>query len=195
MTEDEYLSRMRQDDRLIPVITLVMYYGENPWNGAKSLCEMLHIPNEIRPFVNDYKIFLIEARENKPELHNMKNIDLFNLIKILQDKSKSLKEVREKAIDYAREHHVDKSVVMTVAGVANCKIDYNQFNGGGMDMYAVFEETRMEGRIEGLQEGAKAIIELGFEFGLSENDILQKLQSKLNLSLQEAQECLKPFIQ
>ena len=196
LTEDEYLSRMRQTDKFLPVITLVIYYGENPWDAPNSLCEMLHIPNEIRPFVNDYKMFLVEARENDLKLHNMKNIDLFNLIKIMLDRSKPLKETREKAISYAKEHHVDKAVVMTVAGVANCKIDYNQFDRkGDIDMYAVFEETRMEGRMEGLQEGAKAIIELSLEFGLSENDILQKLQSKLNLSLQDAEECLKSFDQ
>lgn len=37
------------------------------------------------------------------------------------------------------------------------------------------------------------IIETGFEFGLSENDILERLQKKLNVSLQMAQEYIKMF--
>ena len=53
-------------------------------------------------------------------------------------------------------------------------------------MCTVFEETRAEGE-------AKGIIETGFDFGLSEEDILERLQKKLNISLQAAQEYLKMF--
>jgi hypothetical protein len=50
----------------------------------------------------------------------------------------------------------------------------------------VFEETRTEGR-------AEEIIAMGCEFGLSESDILSKLQEKLNISSQKAQEYLRQF--
>ena len=65
-------------------------------------------------------------------------------------------------------------------------------------MCTVFEETRAEGiaegRIEGRIEGkAEGIIETGLDFGLSEEDILERLQKKLNISLQAAQEYLKMF--
>jgi hypothetical protein len=57
-------------------------------------------------------------------------------------------------------------------------------------MCTVFEETRKEGLIEGRAEG---IIETGYECGLSENDILEKLQSKLQVSSQKAREYLEQF--
>lgn len=57
-------------------------------------------------------------------------------------------------------------------------------------MCTVFEETRKEGVAEG---EAKGIIETGYEFGLSEDDILTRLQKKLNISLQKAQEYLFMF--
>lgn len=187
MNEDEYLSRMKKTDKFIPVITVVVYYGEKPWDGAMSLHEMLNIPEEMTKYVNDYKMLLIEARKNNLTLHNMNNVDLFNLLEILLDKSKSLNETREKAINYAREREVEKSVIMTVAGAVNCKIDYNALDKkGDADMCTVFEETRTEGE-------AKGIIEAGFDFGLSEKDILERLQKKLNVSLQMAQEYLKMF--
>jgi hypothetical protein len=53
-------------------------------------------------------------------------------------------------------------------------------------MCTVFEETRTEGR-------AEEIIAMGYEFGLSENDILEKLQSKLQVSAQKAQGYLDQF--
>lgn len=47
-----------------------------------------------------------------------------------------------------------------------------------------------EGRVEGR---AEEIIETGYEFGLSEQDILERLQKKLSISLQKAQEYLLMF--
>ena len=171
----------------MPVITLVVYYGEKPWDGALSLHDMLHIPEEIKAFVNDYKMLLVEARKNNLTLHNINNVNFFNLLEILLDKSKPLQETKSKAIAYAREHEVDKHVIMTVAGATNCKIDYHTFDKkGDVDMCTVFEETTAEGE-------AKGIIETGFDFGLSEEDILERLQKKLNISLQAAQEYLKMF--
>ena len=50
----------------------------------------------------------------------------------------------------------------------------------------VLKEGRSEGR-------AEEIIETGYEFGLSEQDILERLQKKLSISLQKAQEYLLMF--
>lgn len=41
MEPDEYLSRMKQTDKFSPVVTVVDYYSEKPWNGAVTLHEML----------------------------------------------------------------------------------------------------------------------------------------------------------
>ena len=195
LTEEEYLSKMKKDDRLVPVITVVVYYGEKPWDGAVSLHGMLHISEEMKPFVNDYRMHLVEARKNDLKLHNINNRDLFNLLGILLDRNEKLQETRDRAINYAREHRVEKTVIMTAAGAANCKIDYNKIaRKGDADMCTVFEETRREGIAEGEAKGeAKGIIETGYEFGISEEEILARLQKKLNISLAEAQEYVKKF--
>lgn len=53
MEQDEYLSRMKKTDKFMPVIT----------------------------FVNDYKMLLVEARKNNLTLHNINNVNFFNLWK------------------------------------------------------------------------------------------------------------------
>ena len=103
MQEDEYLSRMKKTDKLVPVITILVYYGEKTWDGAVTLHEMLHIPTAWRPFVNDYKLLLVEAKKNDLKLHNINNIDLFNMLELLGDKKSTHKETKEKAIAYAKE--------------------------------------------------------------------------------------------
>ena len=57
-------------------------------------------------------------------------------------------------------------------------------------MCTVFEETRKEGMVDGR---AEEIIETGYEFGLSKDDILARLQNKLNIPMEKAQEYLSIF--
>lgn len=104
----------------------------------------------------------------------------------------------EKAIRYSEEHGVDKETLMAVAGAANAKIDYNAFEKGEWNMCTLFEEIAEEGRIEGMKKGreegrAVEIIEMGIEFQLKDADILERLQKKLNISLQKAREYFGMF--
>ena len=182
---------MKRTDKFIPVITVVVYYGEKPWDGATSLHEMLDIPDQMSAFVNDYRVFLIEARKNDLVFHNHDNADLFQLLNILLKTDIPKKEARQKAIQYSEEHNTDSSVIMTVAGATGSNIDLDKFEKGDMRMCTFVEEIRKEGREEGIKEGrAEEIIETGYEFGLGESEILKRLQHKLNISMQAAQEYL-----
>lgn len=88
LTTDEFLSGMKKEDRFIPVVTIVVYYGEKEWDGALSLKQMMAIPKEMENIVNDYKMKLVEARQNDLLFHNINNRDLFNLFGILLNKDK-----------------------------------------------------------------------------------------------------------
>ena len=187
LDEDEYLSKMKKTDKFTPVITVVLYYGSEPWDGATTLYGMLNISDRMKQFVNDYKMPLVEARQNNLVFHNMNNVAFFDMLKIILDKSIEKNESKKKVIEYAAENNVDKKVVMTVAGAANCIIDYSALSKkGDANMYSLFDEIAKDGKAEG-------IIETGLDCGLSEDEILQRLQNKLNLSLQKAQEYFEMF--
>lgn len=137
---------------------------------------------------------MVEARENNLILHNPNNRDLFNLLEIILDIELPKNKVKEKAIQYSEEHNTEKSVIMTVAGATNIKLDYNSLAEGDGRMCTVFEEIAKESEALGETRGeAKGIVEAGIEFGLSESDILSRLQKKLDVSLQMAQEYLTMF--
>lgn len=191
LSKDEYLSKMKKTDKFTPVITVVIYYGDHAWDGATTLHGMLDIPDKLKLFVNDYKMLLVEARQNDLIFHNVNNIAFFDMLKVVLDKNIAKNEAREKVIEYALRHNVDKKVVMTVAGATNRKIDYNTLSKkGDVTMCTLFDEIAKEGKTEGKAEG---IIETGLDLGLSENDILERLQHKLNVSLQKAQEYFEMF--
>lgn len=78
-----------------------------------------------------------------------------------------------------------------VAGATNCRIDYNAVSKkGDFDMCTLFDEIARENEARG---EARGIVEAGFDFGLSENDIVERLQKKLNLSLETAREYINMF--
>lgn len=53
-----------------------------------------------------------------------------------------------------------------------------------------YEKGKEEGRAEGR---ARGIIETGLDFGLSEDELLTRLQNKLKISYEMAQEYLEKF--
>lgn len=68
---DEFLSGFRREDRLHPMVSICVYYGERAWDGPYSLLNMLKVPEELRPVVNDYKMNLIQVcRSEELVFHN-----------------------------------------------------------------------------------------------------------------------------
>ena len=49
-----YRAELSQEDRY-PVITLVLYFGDEPWGKNRTLYDVIDIPEAFRPFVGDYK--------------------------------------------------------------------------------------------------------------------------------------------
>lgn len=73
--EQEYLSGFKKTDKLLPVITLVLHFGTEPWDGPESLHEMLTIPDpRLVPYIQDYKIHLIDpARLTEKDLEKFQS--------------------------------------------------------------------------------------------------------------------------
>ncbi len=94
----EYLSGFYRSDQLIPVITLVIYFGAKRWDGPKSLKEMLTVRDEaILKYAADYSINLVSpealTKEEAEKLcSDLKEVMLF--VKYSEDKDK-LQEIVE----------------------------------------------------------------------------------------------------
>lgn len=61
-------------------MTLVLYFGTEKWN-KHSLYECLNIPDDLKPFVNDYKINIFEIANLTKEQVNMFKSD-FKIVAI-----------------------------------------------------------------------------------------------------------------
>ena len=60
-TSDEYLSGMSREDKITPVITLVINFGSKRWDGPIRLHEMFsEQPEHILRLIPDYQVLLID---------------------------------------------------------------------------------------------------------------------------------------
>ena len=63
----EYRTELKGKDRY-PVVTIVLYFGhEHRWNQPLNLLGCFDVPEEFRPYVNDYKVNLLEVAYLTPE--------------------------------------------------------------------------------------------------------------------------------
>ena len=61
---DEFLSKFKKTDKLIPCRTIVIYYGAKPWDGARNLSELMDFSSEEdRKAFNEYRCDLICLNE------------------------------------------------------------------------------------------------------------------------------------
>jgi hypothetical protein len=182
---DERMSGIKKTDRFTPVVTVVLYYGSTPWDGPVSLYDMLNLPKKLKPFVNDFKINLVEVRNNNLIFHNQNNQDLFSLLKIIYDDSTDRTTRREQIKKYETDRTLDESVRMAIAATSGVNLTEYEKEADAT-VCKLWDEVREDGR-------AEMLIEISRESGLDDDAILQKLQEKINLSLEAAKSYLEMY--
>lgn len=88
----EFLSGFYKTDKIVPVVTLVIYFGANEWNGPISLMDMMDtLSPEFTEYVQDYKIHLIQPFNlSDDDLQKFQSSlrEVLGCIKYSQDKEK-----------------------------------------------------------------------------------------------------------
>lgn len=64
-TVDEWLSKVKKDTKITPIVTVIFYTGEKAWDGPASLYDMMDIDDRIKPFVPDYPLYVIDMGHDK----------------------------------------------------------------------------------------------------------------------------------
>ena len=156
----EYLYGYRKTDKLIPVVTIVLYYGDN-WTGPRSIKDMLDMDGNsiISQFVQDYKLNLLEicnlSDEDLEKFHtDVKQV--FEFIKNRRDKEKMLQLIQNdpgyKNIDENAYRMME--VHGSLKGYRIMVEDYRT-EKGGVDMCKAWDDWREDGRKEGREEGRR----------------------------------------
>ena len=208
-SSDEFLSNLKRTDRLHPVISLCVYYGEKEWDGPFCLADMLEIPEKLKPLVSDYKMNLLQLRKSGSlRFHNADVDTVFDVSCSIYEKDfqKINTVYKEKAIP------AELGVVIGAITESQSLINHalqSEKKGGQIYMCGALEELvnegvqrgRQEGRIEGLQEGIlkgqlegiHANIRTCKTFKISKSDTIKNVAKEFSLSEDEARDYVEKY--
>ena len=173
----EFLSGFWKEDRLIPSITVTIFFGPEEWDGPLSLLEMMDVSDpDVLACMDNYHVRLIApARMTDEEImkfqSSLREVMLFikyskdkeNLSRVLVTNEKRFRELERRAAD-------------VIETITNSGIKYDE-SEEVVDVCQAIREIRMEERKIGEQDGelkkAREAAENLHEMGLDTDKIAQ----------------------
>ena len=184
-TDGEFLSGFWKTDRLIPVVTLVIYFGSDSWDAPLSLKEMYSDTDSvILAHAPDYHVNLIAPNEMSDdeinEFHsNLREVMLY--IKYSKDK-KTLNKVVKEDIKFQSMERQAAEVINVVTG---SKLKYPE-GKGDVNMCLAIQQMREESEIKGAILMCK-------DLGVSLAETIKRIAEKFQLSENESSEAVKQY--
>ena len=161
----EYVGRFARTDRVSPVVTIVLYYGKNPWDGPTQLCQLMdqkEPPDELAALVNDYKIHVLEVGSfEDTSLFKTDLREVFGFIRHAGNKDAEREFTREnqRAFQAIEEDAYDVIAALTSSRELEQIKEQYRSEGGQINMCeaikGMIEDGRVEGRREGHREGRR----------------------------------------
>ena len=149
----EFLGGFWKEDRLIPCLTLTLYFGAGKWDGPLSLSEMMEVSDPgVLPYLNDYRMHLVAPgmmtdEEIMKYRTDLREVMLF--IKYSRDKEKLMKVLET---DKERFQKMEKRAMDVIEAVTNAGLKYEEEEAMG-DMCKAIRDLRDEEYRLGEQEG------------------------------------------
>lgn len=188
----EFLSGMRKEDRLSPVITVVFYHGENEYDGCRNLHDMLDFgkKNEIfRQYIPNYHINLVTVKDLEETNFQTGIRELIGFLKRRESKAELRRycvENEQRMRDMDEDTFDVVSVMINKPDFIEQKRKYRQ-EGEGVNMCRAMEEWGEDLRKEGLELGIEAFVLDYLEEGFDRERIVEKLQKRFGLDAEKAE--------
>ena len=181
LTSEEFLSGLRKDDKLIPIITAVVYFGEKPWDGPRSLYDMLNIPNEdMKKFIPNYWINLISPADMDDAEFQKFHTHLGLAMKVIKHQS----EDADSVIMATNHEKIDPETAVFLNRAVNLQLEYED-EPGGVDMCKAMERRYQEKEVTGAIKAYRLD-------GASDEDIITKVMKLYNVTREYVLALLAP---
>ena len=181
----ERLCRMKKSDRLVPVYTLCLYHGKEPWDGPRCLKDMMDFGEEKAAWercFSDYSMNLLCVNEQDDfTCFHTPLKGLFSLLRYRQDK-RGLKKLFKEDMEYQEMDEETAQVVSSLMGVDKFMNESAKYRKGDRyNMCEALQEMMEDSRLEGKAEGkAEAILELLEELGEVSENTRDKIYAQQN---------------
>ena len=202
-SSDEFLSNFKKTDRLHPMITICVYYGDSDWDGPLCLTDMLEIPDKVKPLVSDYKMNLVELKKsNTMKFHNSDVNMVFDLSRSIYERN------YDKINRIYKDCMIPTEIGLVIGAITesqeliNQALEIEKRMGGQMNMCTALEELKKEGIQEGIQEGLKTgiqegeikgTIKMSKKFNVSKDDTMKNIINEFSLTKDKAQEYIEKY--
>lgn len=179
-THAEFLSGMTEQDKLLPIITIVILFQDQTWNGPKSIHEMLNITDPaVLKYVQDYKIHVIAPADmTEDELRKFQSSmrEVLNFIKYSKDKRK-LAQIMQ--ADAERFKHMEREAVQLLNLVTGAEMEMDE-EEEVVNMCKAIQDMRKEerelGQQEGKQESKRQIMQSMLAHGYTLDEVMEVVQ-------------------
>jgi len=142
---------------IFPVITFVIYYGEEEWRHETTLHKRLNLDSELKHYVSDYSINLIDLKKLSEDDINKFKKD-FKLIADYMVKGSKHKADR---IDLNHPEEVSELILRLTGEELPFEVECEE-GGKNMEKFfePMFERAEARGRAEGKTEGESCLARL-----------------------------------
>ncbi len=192
LSGSEFLSGFRKDDKLVPVITAVIYFAPDKWDGPRSIREMLNTDQpEILKNTQDYQLHLIAPTEIEDKAFAEFQTgfgQVMEFIKYSKDKNKLETLLRSEE----RFKAVDLKTAELIRVLTNSKIEIDE-GKETVNMCQALDEICADYMEKGVKQGIEQGRRQGMEQGKNNACLrmTKNLMKTLHLSLPEAMDVLK----
>ena len=148
-----YRDQLNGQKKRYPVVTLVLYFGEKRWNSPRSLLERLEVPEELKPYVSDYKVNIFEIAWLSEEQVQLFQSDFKYVADYFVQVRKNRKYVPSaETIDHVRET-LQLMAVLTKDQRFEEYANIQTAEGGSVTMCEVLDKMINEGYNKGISIG------------------------------------------
>ena len=150
----EYLKQLKnkKNKRLVPQVMIVFYTGDKKWNAPVKLSNYFDIPEELKPYFNDWKIYLVDVKEI--DTSKIKDEQTRYFIEAIQEMYKGNYEGLHRKVKMNRDNFIYAAIITGSLDLIRDLPEGDEIDMcEGMERMA--EGFRNEGRKEGLMEGEK----------------------------------------
>ena len=145
----EYLKQFK-NKRLVPQFMVVFYTGSRKWEGPLKLSDYLEIPKELKPYFNDWKIYLVDVKDI--DTSKIKDKQTRYFIEAIQNMYKGNYDKLHRKIKMNRNNFIYAAIITGSLDLIKDLPEGDEIDMcEGMERMA--EGFRSEGRTEGRKEG------------------------------------------
>lgn len=185
MKREEFLSGIRREDKIHPVITIVVYYNETPWDGPYSIRDMMKLPKPLESMIQDYGMYLVQVSDS--DKYIFQNPDVATVFEISREIFRK-NYAKLEALYYNKRITSDQGLVIGAITESDDLIRQAfERKERDMNLCSALEELKNKGREEGREEGIAALIEAYQEFGRSKEETGNKVMEKFSLDREKVQ--------